>query len=52
MKGKNPTREQRKILFKNGLDSCNWLVQKDTPDKMQLIHRDTKEVKVVFKGKE
>ena len=50
MKGKNPTREQRKIILKNNLDSYKWLVQKDTPDKMQIIHRDTKEVKIITKG--
>ena len=37
--GKNPTREQRKLLQKWKLDSSMWLVVKDTPDRMELVHR-------------
>ena len=32
--GKNPTREQRKLMQKWKLDSSMWLVVKDTPEKM------------------
>lgn len=37
--GKKPTREQRKTIKAMGLNSENWLVAKDTPEAMTLIHR-------------
>lgn len=37
--GKKPTREQRKLLGKRKLDPAVWLVVKDTPEEMVLIHR-------------
>ena len=49
--GKNPTREQRKLMQKWRLDSSMWLVVKDTPDRMELVHRhfdNTK--KIIPKG--
>lgn len=49
MKGKRPTRNQRLVLEKNGLDTYKWLVQKDTPTMMQVIHTDTKEIKTLNK---
>ena len=37
--GKRPTREQRKLMEKWKLDSSLWLVVKDTPERMELVHR-------------
>ena len=37
--GKNPTREQKKMLQKWKLDPSMWLVVKDTPERMELVHR-------------
>lgn len=37
--GKKPTREQRKLMQKWKLDTTMWLVAKDTPDEMVLVHR-------------
>lgn len=37
--GKKPTREQRKLLQKWKLDPAMWLVVKDTPTQMLLVHR-------------
>lgn len=37
--GKNPTREQKKLLQKWKLDPAMWLVVKDTPERMELVHR-------------
>ena len=37
--GKKPTREQRKLLQQWKLDTYNWLVVKDTPTEMVLVHR-------------
>ena len=37
--GKKPTAAQRKLIQKWKLDPANWLVAKDTPSEMLLIHR-------------
>ena len=49
--GKKPTREQRKLMAKWKLNSEDWLVAKDEPSKMTLVHRhfDNK-TKIIPKG--
>ena len=49
--GVKPTREQRKLLQKWRLKSEDWLVVKDEPSRMTLVHRhfDNK-TKVILKG--
>lgn len=37
--GKKPTVSQRKLIQSKGLDPAVWLVIKDTPEKMELVHR-------------
>ncbi len=37
--GKRPTARQRAIIKGSGLNVENWLVVKDTPEKMVLVHR-------------
>lgn len=37
--GKKPTYYQRKEIEAYGLDSRDWLVSKDTPSEMVLVHR-------------
>lgn len=37
--GKKPTVAQRKLMQKWGLDPANWLVVKDTPSEMVVVHR-------------
>lgn len=37
--GKNPTREQKKLMEKWKLKAGDWLVVKDTPERMELVHR-------------
>lgn len=37
--GKKPTARQRKMINSSGLNVENWLVVKDTPEKMVLVHR-------------
>ena len=37
--GKNPARDQRKLLQKWKLDPSMWLVVKNTPERMELVHR-------------
>lgn len=50
MHGKNPTREQRKFMEKWHLNTRDWLIQKDTPELMQVVHRYSDKVKVIPKG--
>ena len=37
--GCKPTREQRKLLQSRKLDPAMWFVVKDTPERMELVHR-------------
>ena len=48
MKGKKPTYEERKMIEKAGLDTYEWLVQKDTSSIIQLVHRYDKQQFAVF----
>ena len=49
--GKKPTREQRKLMEKWKLNTLDWLVVKDEPTQMTLVHRhfDYK-TKIIPKG--
>jgi hypothetical protein len=49
--GKRPTREQRKLMEKCKVNTEDWLVVKDEPSKMILVHRhfDNK-TKIIPKG--
>ena len=49
--GKRPTFEQRKLIERQKLDSTMWLVVKDTPTEMVLVHRYSEHtVKTIVKG--
>ena len=49
--GKKPTREQRKLLQKWKLDPAVWLVVKDMPGYMLLVHRySDKTTRIIPKG--
>lgn len=49
--GKNPTVAQRKLLQKWKLDPAVWLVVKDKPDQMELVHRYSEKTKrIIPKG--
>lgn len=37
--GKKPTRRQGELIKSKGLNWKNWLVTKDTPEMMEIIHR-------------
>lgn len=37
--GKKPTRSQRMFIRSKRLNPENWLVVKDTPDEMMLVHK-------------
>ena len=48
--GKKPTRNQAKLIKRSGLNAENWLVMKDTPDRMELVHRhNDRTVRVIYK---
>lgn len=47
--GKNPTREQRKLMQKWKLNSEDWLVVKDTPSEMHLVHRHFERTKKIIR---
>lgn len=50
--GKKPTREQRKFITGKGLSAENWLVAKDTPTEMVLVHRYTTATRTIHKENE
>lgn len=37
--GKKPTVSQRKLIQKWRLNPADWLVSKDTPEEMVIVHR-------------
>ena len=49
--GKKPTYEQRKLIEQWGLDAHHWLVTKDTPKQMEIVHRHSdKTTRTIPKG--
>lgn len=46
--GKKPTREQRKLIQAMRLDPAVWLVVKDMPDRMELVHRYSDKTKRII----
>jgi hypothetical protein len=49
--GKKPTVRQSKFLAQWGLNPSDWLVSKDTPVEMVIVHRHFgKTVRKIFKG--
>lgn len=50
--GKKPTVAQRKFIQKMGLNAENWLVSKDTPTEMLLVHRNLNQTKTLHKEKQ
>lgn len=47
--GVRPTREQRKFIASKGINAENWLIAKDTPKEMLLVHRLTNATKTINK---
>lgn len=49
--GKRPTRSQKQLLQKRKLKPEDWLVVKDTPEQMELVHRySDKTTRIIPKG--
>ena len=51
MNGKKPTREQHKLISESGLYPADWLVTKNTPTEMHLVHRYGVATRVIHKNK-
>lgn len=47
--GKKPTVAQRKVISAWGLNWENWLVVKDTPEGMVIVHRYSGKVREIRK---
>lgn len=50
--GKRPTVQQAKLLQEMRLNRDNWLICKDTPDKMVIVHRHTDAVREINKRRD
>ena len=46
--GCKPTREQRKLIEQRRLDPAMWFVVKDTPERMELVHRYSDKTKRII----
>ena len=49
MMAKKPTYNQKKFLRSKKLDPYNWLVQKDTTEFMQIVHRYSGNERIIKK---
>jgi hypothetical protein len=47
--GKNPNVRQKKLMTQEHLNYESWLVVKDTPTVMEIVHRNTGEIKTISK---
>ena len=47
MHGRKSVSSEWPLFKRHGLDSKEWLVQKSTPDYLQIVHRTSGEVKVL-----
>lgn len=47
--GKRPTMAQKMLMKKWHLNCDNWLVVKDTPTEMEIVHRDTGKIRKIVK---
>lgn len=47
MKGKKPTRQQKKILQDTKLNPNNWLVLKNPTNELHIQNRETKRIRII-----
>lgn len=45
--GKRPSRNQRRLIVHAGLNPNNWLIIKNLPEEMHLVHRETGTQRVI-----
>lgn len=48
--GKRPTLKQKKMIISRGLNIENWLVVKDTMECIEIINRESKKLKRLYKS--
>ncbi len=49
--GKKPTKNQKIFMKQNKLISENWLVERDTPEYMIVINRQSEKTRKILKSK-
>ena len=47
--GVNPTRSQKKLLAEHRLNPKSWMVVKDTPEAIELVHRNSDKTRRVIR---
>ena len=47
--GKKPTVAQRRLIKNMGLNWENWLVERDTPEKLVVLHKLTEQRREIHK---
>lgn len=45
-----PTRWQKVEIERNGLNARNWLVERDVPTELVLVHRNTGNVRRIMRA--
>lgn len=45
--GLKPTRKQMALIKKRGLNQNNWLITKNLPDELHIMHRETRDERVI-----
>ena len=48
--GKRPSKNQAIFIKQNGLNYQNWLVVKDLPDELVIVHRHSDKQRTIKKG--
>ncbi|WP_339309752.1 hypothetical protein NZ043_27395 [Paenibacillus sp. FSL k6-2145] len=48
--GKRPTKRQKIEIKANGLNAENWLVERDLPDQMVIVHRFSGKARTIRRG--
>lgn len=47
--GLKPNKKQKILISSRGLNADNWLVERDTPQVMVIIHRDSHKKRNIYK---
>lgn len=47
--GKRPTRNQKMTIREHGLSPANWLVTKNEGETLEIVHRESGNVRVISK---
>lgn len=48
MKGKKPTREQKKIIQERKLNPYEWLVLKNPTAELHIQHKESNEINIIY----